>query len=95
MVREDIRQFLQDMGADVPAAFTSDIDDALDALANSMIYLVGDDTSSTIDAEASQLNVEYDRVDPKLKLSTSEAPDELANSIADSFPIHNRVGDCI
>lgn len=95
MVREDIRQFLQDMDADVPAAFTSEIDDALDVLANSMAYLVGDDASSTIDAEVSRLNVEYDRVDPKLKLSTSEAPDELANSIADSFPIHNRVGDCI
>lgn len=95
MVSEDIRQFLQDMGAEVPAEFTSDIDDALDALANSMAYLVGDDASSTIDAEASRLNVEYDRVDPKLKVSTSEAPDELANSIADSFPIHKRAGDCI
>ena len=89
MASDSIQQFLQDIGAVVPAEFTTDIDDALEVLANSVAYLVEEDPYASTPEDQ---NVNYTRVDPTLKVSSSEDIDNLPGSVAEPFPMHTSRG---
>lgn len=89
MISDSIRQFLQDLDAKLPNEFTSEIDEPLALLAD-----VTSDLLSTVAAVSETpvaQNVEYSRVDPASRVSSSDSSDRT--DCIDQFPIHRPEGE--
>lgn len=87
MISDNIKQFLQDLDAKVPASFDSDIDDALVMIVDCSLLNTSDQVT-----QPAPKNIEYSRKSPRdlQSISDSQPLEKLEPS---EFPIHNREVD--